>query len=105
MPLNPHIINWYLNFLKDRQKIVYEDYYQVRKYVNKGTTQGGVCGPYLFKFYLEIETDHESSMLKCAGDSKILEPFWCHCTDENAVHSNPRKFKELTFQKKAKGKS
>ena len=50
---------------------------------------------------MEIEIDHERAMLKYAGASKILEPFWFDCTDdsENAVHSNPKKCKELTFQK------
>ena len=54
VPLNPYIINWYLNFLKDRQqRVVYKDYYGEWKYVNKETTQGSVSGPY--------EIDHESA--------------------------------------------
>ena len=39
VPLNPYIINWYLNFLKDKQqRVVYKDYYGEWKYVNKGRT-------------------------------------------------------------------
>ena len=41
---------------------------------------------YLYRFYLEIEIDHESAKLKYADDSKILGPVWCNCTDNNAVH-------------------
>ena len=111
--LNPYIINWYLNFLKDRQqRVVYKDYHGEWKYVNKGTTQESVSGPYLFNIFindLEIEIDHESALFKYADDSNILVPVWCDGTDEsenavgrflswpenNSTHSNPKICKEL----------
>ena len=63
---------------------------------------------------MEIEIDHESALFKYADDSNILVPVWCDDTDEsenavkrflswsenNSMHSNPKKCKELTFRKK-----
>ena len=116
VPLNPYIINWYLNFLKDRQqRVVYKDYYGEWKYVNKGTTQGSVSRPYLFNIFindLEIEIDHESALFKYADDSNILVPVWSDGMDKseyavgrswsenNSMDSNPKKCKELMFWKK-----
>ena len=68
---------------------------------------------------MEIEIDHESALFKYAEDSNILVPVWCDGTDEsenavewflswsenNSMHSNPKKCKELTFRKKATQKS
>ena len=46
VPLNPYIINWYLNFLKNRkQRLVCNDFCGEWMDVNKGTTQGSVSGP------------------------------------------------------------
>ena len=81
VPLNPYIINWYLNFLKDRQqRVVYKDYHAI---------------------------DHESALFKYADDSNILAPVWCDGTDEsenavgrflswsenNSMHNNPKNVK------------
>ena len=50
LPLSPYIINWYQSFLVDRkQRISSNNYIGDWKIVNKGTTQGSVSGPYLFK--------------------------------------------------------
>jgi retron-type reverse transcriptase len=110
--------NWYFSFLKDRQqRVVQKEYYGEWKYVNKGTTQGSVSGPYLYNIfinYLEIDINDESALFKYADDSNILVLVWLDGTDEseyaagqflcwsesNNRHSNPNKFKELTFRKK-----
>ena len=52
--LNPFIQNWYLSFLSDRQqRVVYNNSFVHKwKDINKGATQGSVCGPYLFNVFL-----------------------------------------------------
>lgn len=48
LPLDPHIINWYLSFLDNRQqRVVYNSFEGQWKNINRGTTQGSVSGPYL----------------------------------------------------------
>ena len=68
VPLNPYIINCYLNFLKNRrQRVVYNDFYGEWKNVNKGTTEGSVSGPYLFNIFLndlEISLDAKKVLYK-----------------------------------------
>ena len=50
--LNPFKINWFLSFLENRQHcIIYNSFQGQWKYVNRGTTQGSVSGPYLFSFF------------------------------------------------------
>ena len=79
MPLNPYIINWYLNFLKNRkQGVVCNDFCGEWMDVNKGTTQGSVSGrPYLFNIFLndlEVDIDGENALFKYADDSNIIVP-------------------------------
>ena len=53
LPINPHIINWWLGFLRDRkQRVIFCSSVCDWKTVNKGTTQGSVSGPYLFNIFL-----------------------------------------------------
>ena len=51
-PLNPYIVNWYVSFLSDRKQRVVCHTVCDWKYVNRGTTQGSVSGPYLFNLFL-----------------------------------------------------
>ena len=85
--LNPYIVNRNLSFLTDRQqRIVQKDYNGDWKYINKGTTQESVSGPYLSNIFmndLEIEINHENALFKYADDSNILVPVWCDGTDES----------------------
>ena len=53
LPLDPHIINWYLSFLDNRQqRVVYSSFEGQWKKINRGTTQGSVSGPYLFNIFI-----------------------------------------------------
>ena len=53
LPLNPFIINWYLNFLSNRQQhVIYNGFEGQWKVINRGTTQGSVSGPYLFNIFI-----------------------------------------------------
>ena len=53
LPLDPHIINWYLSYLDNReQRVVYNNFECQWKKINRGTTQGSVSGPYLFNIFI-----------------------------------------------------
>ena len=60
LPLNAYIIKWYHSFLCSRQqRIVHNNHLHEWKGVNKGTTQGSVSAPYLFKiiFFVKNKKD------------------------------------------------
>ena len=83
LPLNPHITNWFLYFLKDRkQRVCCNNFEFDWKPVNKGATQGRVSGPYLFNSFLNdlniILGNHDAlfKYLKYADDSTIIAPVW-----------------------------
>ena len=112
LPLNPCIINWYLSFLENRkQRVVYTEFVEEWKNVNRGIVQGSLSGPYLFKIFindLELEVDGNPTPFKYADDSNITIPIWKNkasrtdlvekflCwTQENKMKCNPEKCKEL----------
>ena len=116
LPLDPHIINWYLSFLDNRQqRVVYNGFEGQWKKINRGTTQGSVSGPYLFNIFindLELVLGNQPALFKYANDSSIIVPVWSNglcCTDlvdefltwtnNNKMGCNPVKCKELVFRK------
>ena len=117
LPFNPYIINWWLDFLRDRkQRVIFGSSVCNWKTVNKGTTQGSVSGPYLFNIFLndlEIKLGNETLGFKYADDCTIIAPVYHdidHSTDlinqfvrwagQNRMNSNPTKCKELIMYKR-----
>ena len=80
LPPNPYIINWWLGFLRDRQRrVIFGSSVCNWKTVNKGTTQGSVSGPYLFNIFLndlEIKLGNETLGFKYADDCTIIAPVY-----------------------------
>ena len=75
--LNPCLVNWYLSFLMDRkQRLIFTGVIYKWHYVNKGTTQGGVSGPYLFNLFINDlairDNDLSTSIVKYADDTTLL---------------------------------
>ena len=86
------------------------------KTVNKGATQGGVSGSYLFNIFLndlEIKLGNETLGFKYPDDCTIIAPVYHdidHSTDlinqfvrwagQNRMNSNPSKCKELIMSKR-----
>ena len=116
--LDPHIINWYLSFLKDRkQRVIYNGVTGNWKSVNKGTTQGSASGPYLFNIFLndlDFHNHTDFTLDKYADDSTLVVPvsktkpnvsdmaitLFMDWTKEKKMLCNPSKCKELIFKKK-----
>ncbi|CAB3994406.1 Hypothetical predicted protein [Paramuricea clavata] len=115
--LNPYLVNWYLDFLKDRkQRIVHNGIICEWKMVNKGTTQGSVSGPHLFNLFvndLTIEEENKTALDKYADDVMLqvvvlknsqddsltyLNQFM-NWTEENDMSCNTSKCKELVLNK------
>jgi hypothetical protein len=76
--MNPYLVNWYLNFLKDRrQRIVFQGTTCKWKDINKGVMQGTVTGPHFFNLFindLEIKNCSNTPLVKFADDSSLLVP-------------------------------
>ena len=87
------------------------------KAVKKGSKQGSVSGPHLFKIFLndlEITYDGFPALFKYADDSTIVAPAlgntdtsvtlvneFLNWWRENCMSSNPSKYKELLIGKKS----
>ena len=116
LPLDPHIINWYLSFLDNRQqRVVYNSFEGQWKKINRGITQGSVSGPYLFNILindLELVLGNQPALFKYADYSSIIVPSWSNglCrtdlvdefltwTNNNKLVCNTVKCKELVFRK------
>ena len=88
LPLNPYVINLYLDFVKHRQqRVVHNAFSGLWKEVNQGATQGSVSGPYLFNIFLnnlEIKNGSTTCLYKYADDSTIIAPVWrdIDCSNE-----------------------
>jgi len=86
LPLDPHIINWYLSFLDNRQqRVVYNSFAGQWKKISRGTIQRSVGGTYLFNIFindLELVLGNQTAFFKYADDSSIIVPIWsnslCH---------------------------
>ena len=117
LPLNPHITNWYLSFLKNRQqRVVHNNFHGEWKLVNKGTTQGSMSGPYLYNVFmndLELDLDGRPALFKYSDNSNIIVSAWknqvCRTdlvgqfliwSQDNDMICNSYKCKELIFRKK-----
>ena len=117
IPLNPYIVNWWLNFLQDRaQRVVCNNVICNWKQINKGKIQRSVSGPYLFSIYLndlEISVGEETICFKYTDDCTIVVPVFMNNDSaaglvntflewscSNLMKCNPSKCKELVFRKK-----
>ena len=73
--LNPCLVNWYVNFLKDRkQRILHSVIVCEWRMVNKETTQGSVSGPHLFNLFVNdliIEEGQKAALNKYTDDSTL----------------------------------
>ena len=118
LPMNPYLINWYLNFLSNRkQRLVFHAMVCEWKHVNKGTMQGSMSGPHLFNLFIndfEMHNCPNRSFIKFADDSSLLVPIlknirdetprareqFKDCSNANSMPGNDDKSKELLFVKK-----
>ena len=74
LPINPHLINWMINFLKNRYKRVCVDGIKTEYLpINCGVPQGTVLGPLLFSIMInDIKTALDSNLLfKIADDLNL----------------------------------
>ena len=118
-PLNPYIVNWLISFLSDRkQRVVCNNTVCEWKYVNRGTTQGSVNGPYLFSLFLDdldINNNDDTALIKYADDTSIIVTvrkdapdeslktleLFLNWTADNEMSCNATKCKELCLTKKS----
>ena len=120
-PLNKYIINWFIDFLRNRcQRVCLQGVVTVWKHVNKGTTQGSVSGPYLFALFLDdldIDRPPLISLSKYADDTTIqvainnssdlsneAVSYYLDWSEDNLMKCNPKKCKEVTLRKQGQGR-
>ena len=97
LPLNPFIRNWYLSFLKGRERRVKSNGFVGEwNVVNKGTTQGSVSGPHLFNIFLndlEVNLLDEPVLAKYADNFNLISPVY-DTSDRSEAQFRRRTFHE-----------
>ena len=117
-PLNPCIINWFIDILSDRkQRVVHNSVVTEWKCVNRRTTRGSVNGLYLFSLFLNdllIDEPQSASLIKYADGSTVVIPVcrgmrdetqkvldsFLHWTQTNNMRCTTHKCKEVSIIKR-----
>ena len=76
--MNPYLVNWYLNFLKDRrQRIVFQGTTCEWKDINNGVMQGTVTGPHFFNLFIIMIWRLKTVPTPPLLNTRMIPHFWC----------------------------